>query len=163
MHDIRLFEEQTEKVKENLAKRGFDTSIVDKAVSLNANRKKVTGEVEESRAEIKNISKQVGMAKKAGEDASELMAKVGQIKDAIASSEVSLKEIEVELKNTLSVIPNLLDDSVPSGKDDTENHELRSWGTPKEFSFEPKDHVELGENLGMLDFERAAKDRKSVV
>ncbi|TDJ08805.1 MAG: serine--tRNA ligase [Deltaproteobacteria bacterium] len=157
MHDIKFFEANTEAVKENLKKRNFDTSLVDKALELNAKRKELTKLVEDNRAEIKNISKEIGMLKKEGKDASEVMSTVANIKASIEGENVELEGIVKKLDYTLSIIPNLLSSEVPTGTSEEDNTLCKEWGTPKEFSFQPKDHVALGENLDMLDFERGAK------
>ena len=157
MHDIKFFEANTESVKENLKKRNFDTSLVDKALELNTKRKELTKLVEDNRAEIKNISKEIGMLKKEGKDASHIMSKVAEIKSSIEEENTQLDITEKELNYTLSVIPNLLSPEVPVGTSEEDNALCKEWGDLKEFSFKPKDHVALGENLDMLDFERGAK------
>jgi len=157
MHDIKHFEANTESVKENLQKRNFDISLVDKALELNTKRKELTKLVEDNRAEVKNISKEIGKLKKDGQDASHIMSKVAEIKASIELENAELAETEKQLNYTLSVIPNLLSPEVPAGKSEEDNALCKEWGTPKEFSFKAKDHVALGEELDMLDFERGAK------
>ncbi len=157
MHDIKFFESNTDEVKKNLSKRGFDLSLVDKAISLNAKRKELTGKVEGHRAEVKSLSMEIGKLKKEGKDASEIMNSVAKIKKEIESQEISLTEVEKDLNYTLSIIPNLVSKEVPEGKSEADNLEIKRWGNPREFNFKPKDHVELGESLSMLDFERGAR------
>ncbi|RLA62754.1 MAG: serine--tRNA ligase [Epsilonproteobacteria bacterium] len=157
MHDIKFFEANTAEVKENLKKRNVDISLVDKALDLNAKRKELTKFVEDKRAEVKSISKEIGLLKKEGKDASHIMSQVAEIKSSIEGQNLQLDETEKELNATLSVIPNLLSPQVPVGTSEEENALCKEWGTPKEFSFKAKDHVALGENLDMLDFERGAK------
>ncbi len=157
MHDIKLFVEQTDAVKKNLAKRNLDGSQVDRAISLNNKRKELTTAVETRRAEVKNLSREVGELKKTGKDASGPMSKVAEIKAQIEGMEKEQESVQEELKYLLSTIPNLVDDAVPPGKDETSNVELKTWGQKKTFSFKPKEHTDIGEALGLLDFDRAAK------
>ncbi|MFZ4712939.1 MAG: serine--tRNA ligase [Bacteriovoracaceae bacterium] len=157
MHDIRYISENLELVKTNLKKRNFDTKIVDEAVDLNNKRKTLTTLVESKRAETKKISQEVGEIKKKGGDAASLMKQVADIKTQIESSEKELEEIQVKQVDLLSVIPNLLQDSVPVGSDEFANQELKKWGKIKSYDFTPIDHATLGEKLGLLDFETATK------
>lgn len=157
MHDIKTFETETEYVKTNLSKRGYDISVVDQALELNKKRKSLTTEVETNQAEIKKLSKEVGQIKKSGGDASEIMQKVQDIKSSIQTSQENLEAVRSDLNHLLATIPNFVADDTPAGNSDADNPEISRWGTPKEFSFKVKDHVDLGESLGMLDFEAGAK------
>lgn len=157
MHDIKTFETETEYVKTNLSKRGYDISVVDQALELNKKRKSLTTEVETNQAEIKKLSKEVGQIKKSGGDASEIMQKVQDIKSSIQTSQENLEAVRNDLNHLLATIPNFIADDTPAGNSDADNPEISRWGTPKEFSFKVKDHVDLGETLGMLDFEAGAK------
>ncbi|MEE2743788.1 MAG: serine--tRNA ligase [Bdellovibrionota bacterium] len=157
MHDIKNFENNVEEVKSNLSKRNFDLGPVEDVLLLNGRRKELIQFVETKRAEIKRASKEIGMLKKNGDDASSQMAKVSELKKSISEKDHDLEQVENQLKETLSIIPNLLASDVPQGKDEEDNIEVRKWGNPREFAFPIKDHVELGENLGQLDFERGAK------
>ncbi len=157
MHDIKTFETETEYVKTNLSKRGYDISVVDQALELNIKRKSLTTEVETNQAEIKKLSKEVGQIKKSGGDASEIMQKVQDIKSSIQTSQENLEAVRNDLNHLLATIPNFVADDTPAGNSDADNPEISRWGTPKEFSFKVKDHVDLGETLGMLDFEAGAK------
>jgi len=157
MHDIKTFETETEYVKTNLSKRGYDISVVDQALELNKKRKSLTTEVETNQAEIKKLSKEVGQIKKSGGDASEIMQKVQDIKSSIQTSQENLEAVRNDLNHLLATIPNFVADDTPAGNSDADNPEISRWGTPKEFSFKVKDHVDLGETLGMLDFEAGAK------
>lgn len=157
MHDIKYFESNLERVKENMKARNFDMSLIDKAIELNNKRKQLTTLVESKRAETKKISQEVGEIKKKGGDASELMSKVNSIKSEIESSEKELEQVNNDQNHTLSIIPNLIQDEVPRGPDENHNKEIKKWGTPKNFDFKPIDHATLGEKLGMLDFETATK------
>jgi seryl-tRNA synthetase len=157
MHNIKEITTNLDSFKDNLKKRGFDLSIVDQCVSLNEDRKKLTTEVETTQAEIKKISKEVGLKKRNGENADELMAKVADLKKSIEEANNKLAVVQESLTYELATIPNLLDESVPVGSDESDNKEVHKWGEPKSFPFKPKDHVDIVEGLGLGDFERAAK------
>lgn len=157
MHDLKMIEKEVEQFKANLAKRNFDTNEVDKLLSLNNTRKELIQKVESSQAEVKKLSKEVGMKKKNGEDASEIMSQVSSIKDAMASDSERLEQIKVEVDNILATFPNLLEADTPIGNTEDDNVEVNKWGEPKTYNFEVKDHVDIGEGLGLLDFEAAGK------
>ncbi len=157
MHNLKDLEANIDKYKSNLAQRKFDISIFDTVIEANQKRKDLIGSVEKTQSEIKGISKDVGMMKRAGEDATELMNKVHSLKSAMEADSKELEEVKDNLNYLLSTIPNLLDDGTPVGDSDEDNLEVRIWGKPKAFSFDVTDHVDLGENLKMLDFEAAAK------
>jgi len=157
VHDIKLFVEKTTDVKNNLSRRGYDLKDVDLVIELNETRKSLTQKVENDRAQIKKLSEQIGAIKKQGADATALMDQVANIKKGSAENELRLEENKKSLNDLLSRIPNLIDESVPEGKDETGNKEIKSWGTKPDFKFKAKEHFELGEDLGMLDFEAAAK------
>lgn len=157
MFDIKWIEANLESFKKNLVLRELGEEIADELLALNSKRKGVTTTVEKTQAEIKKISKEVGAKKKMGEDATELMSDVHTLKNSVATISDELEEVSKELHHKLSVIPNLLASDTPIGKDESENIEISKWGTPKSFEFKVKDHVELGEKNGLLDFESAAK------
>jgi seryl-tRNA synthetase len=156
--DLKLIENEQERVTTNLAKRKFDVSIIKEINALNIERKSLTAKVENTRAQIKSLSKEVGQIKKSGGDASEVMSNVANLKKAIEEDEENLKSnIIVKINQKLLIIPNLIADDTPIGDDEESNVEIKRWGTPKKFDFEPLDHTTIGEKLGMLDFESAAK------
>lgn len=159
MHDIKLIESDIEAFKENLAKRKFDTSIIDKAIKLNSERKSLTTSVETTQAQVKSKSKDIGMLMKGGdrEKAEDIKKEVAELKLAMANDEEILSKIKIDLEGILSTLPNLLEEDTPLGADESANVEVHKWGEPKAFSFDVKDHADLGENLGMLDFEKAAQ------
>lgn len=157
MHDIKFIEANLEEVKKNLSMRKFDLSVVDTIVDLNTKRKVLTTKVETTQSEIKSISKEVGLKKRAGENADDLMSKVAGLKESMEDDSSQLDLCRLKLDSLLSEIPNLMEDDTPLGTDEAENKEINKWGTPVDFNFSPKDHVDLGEELGMLDFEAAAK------
>lgn len=157
MLDIKKIEEQTEAVKKNLGSRKFDISILDQILELNKKRKTLTTSSETQKAEINKLSKDIGELKKNKQDATELMSKVTALKTQMEGDAKELDLIQEKQKNLLLGIPNLLDSSVPVGKDEDDNVESSRWGTPRTFDFNPVDHADIGEKLGLLDFESAAK------
>ncbi len=128
-----------------------------KVIELDAGRRKTVTLAQEIRERRNRLSKEIGIVKARGEDVSELMEKVSADKGLQASAEEEAERLFKELEETLSVIPNLPAEDVPDGADETANVELRSFGEKPDFDFEPREHFALGEALGMMDFERAAK------
>ncbi|MBL7665442.1 MAG: serine--tRNA ligase [Bacteriovoracaceae bacterium] len=157
MLDIKLIEQEQSKVVSNLSRRNFDVSIIDKILDLNKNRKDLTTKVENIKAELNRLSKEIGVLKKAGKDASDIMAKVAEQKSLSEQGAQDLEKIQIEQNDLLSRIPNLVADDVPVGKSEAENKEIFKWGQPTQLAFKPLDHADLGEKLGMLDFEKAAQ------
>lgn len=155
MIDIQLLRKDIDAVAARLATRKF---ILDVATfnSLEAERKQIQMRTEELQGKRNSLSKQVGMLKGKGEDASAVMAEVAAIADELKASEVRLGEVQVALNNFLLTIPNLPDESVPVGVDETGNVVVRSVGEPASFNFEVKDHVDVGAHLG-LEFDVAVK------
>jgi len=143
-------------VAANLARRGF---ILDVAAfnALDERRKAAQVESDRVRAERNANAKAVGMAKGKGEDATALLGRAEELTSQLAASDAAIASVQAELDNLQLGIPNLLHESVPEGRDESANREVRKWGEPRKFDFAPKDHVELGEKLGGLDFETAAK------
>ncbi|MGM9479605.1 serine--tRNA ligase [Roseateles sp. NT4] len=158
MLDITQLRKELDTVIERLSARKNPQPYLDveRFKSLEAERKGVQTRTEELQARRNALSKQIGMAKGKGEDASALMAEVGGIADELKAGAERLEAIQVELNDLLMGVPNLPDASVPAGTDETGNVEVRRWGTPRTFDFEVKDHVDLGAPLG-LDFETGAK------
>ena len=156
MLDPRALRSDLDAVAKNLARRGY---VLDCAVysRLEDERKALQVEVEELRHQRNERSKKIGQAKAAGQDIEPLKVEVGKLSAALADSESRLHALHEELDAFVTDIPNLLHESVPSGFDEASNTVLRSWGETPVFDFEPKDHVELGEALGLIDFEAAAK------
>ncbi|UCH79801.1 MAG: serine--tRNA ligase [Nitrospiraceae bacterium] len=157
MLNIKLIRENPELVTEALKNRGEDTSSLDNILDIENRRRDLLKDVEEMRQKRNTISQQIGRLKKEGEDASGVMAEAKKISDDMASSEESLRELDIQVRDILLLIPNIPDASVPVGKDETENVEERVWGDIRTFDFEPKNHWDIGEDLGILDFERAGK------
>lgn len=125
--------------------------------ALEGERKQLQTRTQELQAKRNTLSKQVGMLKGKGEDASAVLAEVGGIGDELKANEAALAELLARIDTFLSALPNLPADDVPVGADESANVEVSRWGTPREFDFEVKDHVDLGAGLGGLDFETAAK------
>ncbi|MDW3688011.1 serine--tRNA ligase, partial [Cupriavidus sp. CV2] len=155
MLDIQLFRKDIDAVAQRLATRGFQLDVA-AFQALEAERKQLQTQTEEMQARRNSLSKQIGMLKGKGEDASAVMAEVGGIGDALKASAARLDEIQAQLADILEAIPNLPHESVPVGRDETGNVEVRRVGTPRSFDFEVKDHVDVGERLG-LDFDTASK------
>ena len=156
MLDIQLLRNNIEGVAERLATRGF---TLDRSAfqGLESQRKSLQTRTQELQASRNSLSKQVGLLKGRGEDATAVMAQVAALKDELEANEVRLADLLKELDAFLAVLPNLPQDSVPIGRSDTDNVELKRWGKPRSFDFPVKDHVDLGETLGQLDFATAAK------
>jgi seryl-tRNA synthetase len=154
--DVKLLRADPDAVARNLARRGFvlDVSALK---ALDERRKQAQIESDRLRAERNAHAKAVGMAKARGEDISGLIARGEQLTRDLASVDQQLADIQVELDRWLLGLPNLLHESVPDGKDESANVEVRRWGEPRKFDFTPLDHVALGEKLGGLDFEAAAR------
>ena len=125
--------------------------------TLEAERKQLQTRTQELQAKRNTLSKQVGMLKGKGEDATAVLAEVGGIGDELKANEVALADLLARIDAFMAALPNLPADDVPVGADESANVEVSRWGTPREFDFEVKDHVDLGAGLGGLDFETAAK------
>lgn len=156
MIDIQLLRTQLEHVTARLATRGvsFDAAAFQ---VLEDERKKLQTLTQELQAKRNSLSKQIGMLKGKGEDASAVLAEVAGLGDELKANEDALAVLLEKFNAFVAVIPNLPHESVPEGRDETANVEVSRWGTPKQFDFPVKDHVELGETLGTLDFETAVK------
>ena len=157
MLDIKQLRADPEAVARNLARRRF-VFDVEGFKKLEQARKEIVVASDKLRAEHNANAKAVGFAKSKGQDATPLMEKASQLTLEMQLAEKSLSNIEEAVRQLkLDEVPNLLHDSVPEGADESANVEVRKYGTPRAFDFAPKDHVELGEKLGGLDFETAAK------
>jgi len=156
MIDPFLIRNRLHETAQVLARRGFTLDVAT-IEGLEAQRKETQTEVERLQHERNRSAKAIGQAKAAGEDVAPLMATVGELGDRLKERQGRLETIQAELSALLFGIPNLPNDSVPDGSSEEDNVEIRRWGTPAEMDFSPKDHVALGANLGLLDFERAAR------
>jgi len=156
MIDPKLLRQDTEAVAANLARRGFEFDA-GAYLALEEQRKSLQVETEDLRNERNTSSKNIGKAKAQGEDIAPLLAAVKNLGDKLENNEAELQTILAELRDIELGLPNLMSDDVPDGRSEEDNAEVRRWGEPTELGFEAKDHIELGENLGMLDFETASK------
>ena len=156
MLDIKILRENPERVRDTLDKR-HATADLDAILRADEKRRKLVYEMEQLRAEQNTASQEIGKRKKAGEYALHAIEAMKNIKEKIAAFEEEVRGADEELRGALLTLPNLLDDSLPVGKDEGANRLERQWGAPPEFDFEAQDHVALGEVLGILDFERASK------
>ena len=156
MLDIQLLRTDLESIAARLATRGY---VLDKTrfEQLEGERKTIQVRTQELQAKRNSTSKQIGQAKAKGEDVSTIMAEVATLGDELKKLEAQLELVQQKLDEFLAVIPNMPHDSVPVGKSDADNAEVRKVGNIPKFSFEAKDHVSIGEGLGGLDFETAAK------
>jgi seryl-tRNA synthetase len=156
MLDPRNLRQDLDAVVANLARRGFKFDR-ERYLSLEAERKELQVKVEGLRQARNERSKAIGRAKAAGADVDALKREVGELGDALGSGEARLTALAAELDEFLAGLPNLLHVSVPDGADAAANVEVRRWGVPPQFAFTPLDHVALGERLGLMDFDAAAK------
>lgn len=158
MLDIKRIRENTKEIKEALNNRNEDLSdTIDKLLALDDERKQLLQKKEALRAEQNKISKEIPLKKKNGEDVSETLQEMSKLKEEIKVDDEKLSKFEEKIKNSILLIPNIPDKSVPLGKDDTENIEIKKHLVPTEFDFEPKAHWDIGKNLNILDPETAAK------
>ena len=156
MIDPKLLRTDPEAVARNLARRGYRLDVA-ALKALEDKRKPWAVEVDRLRAERNANAKAVGMAKGRGGDVSALLARGEALTSELARAEGELIGVQSELEQWQLGLPNLLHDSVPDGRDEQANLEVRRWGEPRRFSFTPRDHVDIGERLGGLDFEAAAR------
>ncbi len=156
MLDAKFVLENLESVQNRLSQRGPRISL-DEFVRVSREKKEVLKKTEDLRAVKNKASEEVSRLKRDGRDASALIAEMRQVGDEIGALEERLKSFDEELKATLLNIPNIPHESVPAGKSAEDNVEVRRWGSRPEFAFKPQAHWDVGEKLGILDFERAAK------
>lgn len=156
MIDPKLLRNNIEAVNAALAKRGVQLDVATWA-ELEARRKEIQSKTESLQAERNAGAKKVGQLKREGGDTAEVMARMQAISDEIKAAEQALTALQAEIEEQSLSIPNLPDESVPEGKDENDNVEVLRWGTPRQFDFELKDHTDLGEWMGGLEFETATK------
>lgn len=156
MIDPKLLRQSTADVTANLARRGY-VFDADAYLELEQRRKALQVATQQLQSERNASAKAIGKAKAQGEDIEPLLAAVEDLGGRLASSETALQVLKDELGDIELGLPNLLDDSVPDGKDESDNSEVRQWGEPAELDFKARDHIELGEALGMIDFESASR------
>lgn len=156
MLDIKYIIANLEEVKKTTAKRGAEFDF-DTLVSLDEKRKSLQAENDQLKAEKNKVSKEIGAIRKAGGDISEIQRKMREAGDRINAIDAELAETQERMNDMLLTLPNLLKEEVPAGKDENDNILFRTWGEPKKLGFEPKAHWDIGEDLGILDFERGVK------
>ncbi|MEJ2423700.1 MAG: serine--tRNA ligase [Candidatus Thiodiazotropha sp.] len=156
MLDPRLLRNNLEEVAQQLQRRGYvlDTQRIS---ALEEQRKTLQVEAQDLQNERNSRSKSIGRAKAAGEDIQPLLTEVAELGERLKARQEALNQVQGELAEITLGIPNLPDASVPDGKDESDNREERRWGEPKAYDFEPRDHVDLGDLSGLLDFEAAAR------
>ncbi len=158
MLDIKLIRDNPDLVKERLSRRDESyVKVIDKLLEIDEERRKIIKNIEDLRSERNEKSKLFPIYKKEGKDVSEIQNRVKEIGEIIKKLEENLEKKEEEFNNALYYIPNLPTEDVPIGKDENDNVEIRRWGKPRKFDFEPLSHYEIGERLGILDFERGTK------
>ncbi|MBQ8339567.1 MAG: serine--tRNA ligase [Clostridia bacterium] len=158
MLDIKFIKENPEAAKARLATRQKDYSTeIDRLMELDVERRALIADTETKKAEQNKISKSIPQLKKEGKDVAPIFAEMKVLSDTVKADTEKINAIDAEISNILLSIPNIPNEQVPVGKDDTENQELRRWSTPREFDFEPKPHWDIGKDLGILDPDTAAK------
>ena len=156
MLDPKLIRNETEKVSKNLIKRQNDFDLAN-FIHREESSREIQTEIETLRSKKNKLSKEIGKADIDQALKQEAIEEVNTINKSLKDSELKFEQISTDVKKMSLELPNLLHESVPEGKDENDNVEIRKCGEPKDFSFEPKDHTELGELNGLIDFESASK------
>lgn len=157
MLDIRVIRENVQWAKDKLATRGIDAAEIDEVVALDEKRRALIVRTEELKKNRNAASEAIAVAKRNKEDATEQIAAMKNVGAEIKELDAQLAEVKEKVDYILVRLPNFPDDSAPVGLDESFSREERKWSTPREFDFEPLAHWDIGEKLGILDFERAAK------
>lgn len=157
MIDIKMIRTEPEYVKEKIAKRGDDPSVVDEILELDKERRELIVKTEELKSRRNKVSGEIAQKKRNKENADDVILEMRQVGDQIKEIDQSLNKLNDDVTYKLVRIPNLISDETPVGKDEDDNVEVRKWGEPRTFDFESKAHWDLVENLKMADFDRAAK------
>lgn len=159
MLDLHYVRENLETVRKALQTRNFPTDLLDDFAEMDAERRRVIGESDQINAQRNSSSKEIGALMQSGkrDEAEAKKAEVAGLKEKQSELDEKRKEVEEKMNDLLAQLPNIPAEGVPVGADETANVEIRKWGEPREFDFEVKDHVDLGEALGILDQERATK------
>ncbi len=156
MLDIKILRQDPDKIREALKNRCNDLDI-SPAIELDKQRREFLTDVEQKKSKQNEITKKVPAMKKAGENTDELFKEMKELSNEIKADDEKVREIDEKLREFMLRIPNIPNPSCPIGKDDTENKEIRKWGTPRTFDFESKAHWDIGTDLDILDFERGTK------
>lgn len=160
MLDLKYIISNLDVVKEKTKNRNYDFDF-DLLISENNKRKNIINEVEKLKADRNTISKQVGILKREGKDTTELQEQVKRDASKMQELDEALSKCDENIRNMLLNLPNEIDDTTPVGKDENDNVEVRKWGEPRKFDFEPRDHWDIGADLGIIDFERGVKIAES--
>ena len=156
MLDIKTLRNEPDKIRQALKNRNNDLDITP-AIELDLQRREILAEVEQMKAKQNEITKQIPQMKKAGESTDAVFAEMKELSGEIKELDAKVSEIDEQLRDYMLRIPNIPNDSVPVGKDDSENVEMRRWGEPRKFDFDAKAHWDIGTDLDILDFDRGAK------
>lgn len=156
MLDIKILRTDPDKIRQALKDRNNDLDI-SPAIELDKQRRELLAEVEQKKAKQNEITKQIPAMKKAGENTDAIFAEMKELSNEIKEFDTKVSEIDEKLRNFMLRIPNIPNETVPVGKDDSENVEMRRWGEPRNFDFEAKAHWDIGTDLDILDFDRGAK------
>lgn len=157
MLDIKRIRTDFDAVAEKLATRGVDAAVLNEMKEIDAKRRDILVKVETLKAERNTVSAEIAQAKRNKENADDKIAAMKTLSAEVKALDAELAEIDAKLTEFTTTLPNIPADSVPIGADEDDNVEVRRWGTPREFDFEPKAHWDLGEDLGILDWERGGK------
>ncbi|HHY37620.1 MAG TPA: serine--tRNA ligase [Clostridia bacterium] len=158
MLDVKFIRQNPDLVRDAVKKKGMDGEVdIDRILELDGRRRSILSEVEKEKYRRNTVSEKIGEMKKRGEEPVGLLEEMKAVSSHIKELDEEVARIEEELQELLLWVPNPPHPSVPVGPDETGNVEVRRWGTPREFAFEPKAHWDIGSNLGILDFERATK------
>ncbi|EGT4137192.1 serine--tRNA ligase [Clostridium perfringens] len=159
MLDLKKLRSNTEEVKKALSNRGedFDVNVIDEVIALDEERRKILVDVEALKKQRNEVSAEIPKRKKAGEDVTEVMAEMREIGDKIKADDAKVSELNDKINYIMLRIPNIPNPAVPEGETDEDNVEIKRWGEPTKFNFEPKAHWDLGTDLDLLDFERGGK------
>ena len=157
MLDARFVRENPDKVMKALEQRGYDPSVINDFLKIEEDRRSLLLEVERYRQERNELSEKISRLKKECSDVTLETQEAKNVSEAIKTKEEKLRELDEKTKDFLLNIPNIPHESVPIGKDETDNVEIRRWGEPRQFDFEPMNHWDIGEMLEIIDFERASK------
>lgn len=157
MLDIKMIRQNTDEIKERLATRGVKAEKIDALLEKDKRRRELLVETEGLKQKRNEVSAEIANAKRNKQDATDAIKEMREVGAKIKSLDEELEEVEATVKDMASRLPNLPNSTIPVGSDESANVELRKVGTPREFDFEPKAHWDIGEDLGILDFDRGAK------
>lgn len=157
MLDAKFIRSEPEKVRQGLVNKNTDTGLLDRFLELDEKRRADLQEVEKLKAERNSVSEEIAKMKKNKQDATSEIERMRDVSQNIKAMDSDLAEVEAGLNAVLLTIPNMPNESVPVGKDETENRTVRTWGEPREFDFEPAPHWDLATSLDIIDFERGSK------